>query len=81
MAHLRNVIPLDEARQRRAAREERPVTKAQIAAHYGVDVRTISRWMARGLPYHKPYEGGAVRLYISECDAWFRSLRAKRGAR
>lgn len=81
MAHLRKVISIDEARQRRAAKAEQPVTKPEIAAHFKVHPRTIERWMSHGLPYHKPYEGGSVRFYVSECDEWFRSIgRAETGS-
>lgn len=75
MAHLRNVIPIGEARKHRQPRSSPPEamdTKADVAAHFKVSERTIERWMNRGMPYHKPFEGGSVRFNIAECDAWFR---------
>lgn len=50
---------------------EQPCTKAQVAAHFRVSTRTISRWMDRGMPFDKPFEGGSVRFRLSECDQWF----------
>lgn len=72
MSHLRNVISIDEARQRRALESEPWVTKRDVAAHFGVHVGTIDRWMKKGLPHHKRFEGGTVRFEIADCDAWFK---------
>ncbi len=77
-ADLRQVIPISEGYRRREERreasrmrdDEPPMSKRQVAERYGVSVRTVSRWMQRGLPYSKPYEGGAVRLWATEVDAW-----------
>ncbi len=50
---------------------ERPVTKAELAAHYGCSSRTIGRWMSRRLiPYVKL---GRPIFYLSEVDAALRS--------
>lgn len=54
------------------------VTKVEIAAHFRVDVRTITRWMGRGMPFDRPYEHGAVRFVVAECEAWTRRHRRKR---
>ena len=48
------------------------VTKRDVAAHFGVHVGTIDRWMKKGLPHHKRFEGGTVRFEIADCDAWFK---------
>jgi predicted DNA-binding transcriptional regulator YafY len=82
MAHPRGqVISISEARKRREAKAEEPVTKAEIAAHFGVTPRTISRWMVElGMPHYKPYEHGALRFYVSACDDWFRDLSQRRAA-
>lgn len=48
------------------------IGKQEVAERYGVTVRTVSRWMTRGLPYLKPYEGGAVRFRPAEAEAWMR---------
>lgn len=68
------VVELAAVRDARGGRE-RPMTKAEVAAHYKVSVRTVTRWMAAGLPYDKPYEGGSVRFRMSECEGWFRRRR------
>lgn len=65
------VVRLAVARQRRATGQLFQ-TKAEVAEHFRVTERTIERWMARGLPYSKPFVGGAVRFRLSDCDAWFR---------
>jgi hypothetical protein len=47
----------------------------EIAAHFGVDVRTCYRWEAdRGLPVHRAENGekkSPVFAYKNELDAWF----------
>lgn len=68
---------LSEARGRRG-KAQHLVTKAEIAAHFTVDVRTITRWMDRGMPFDRPYEHGAVRFDTVECEAWCRRHRRKR---
>ncbi len=77
MAHLGKVISIDAARNARKSRgpQERPKTKAEVAEHFSVSVRTIDRWMTRGMPYEKPFEGGSVRFNLSACEEWFRRLR------
>lgn len=64
------VLELTGGRPRRGPRTEPVVTKREIAARYRVSERTINRWMDRGMPYDKPYEGGSVRYCEQECDAW-----------
>ena len=56
-------------------RPEAMDTKADVAAHFKVSERTIERWMDRGMPFDKPFEGGCVRYRIVDCDAWFRRRR------
>jgi excisionase family DNA binding protein len=46
------------------------VNKATVAAHLSVSQRTVERYMRRGLPYVKLYDGGAVRFRIAAVDAW-----------
>ena len=75
MSHLRKVISIDEARQRRALGSEPWVSKRDVAEHFNVHVGTIDRWMKKGLPYNKPFEGGTVRFVIADCDEWFRGGR------
>lgn len=65
-----NVVRLDEVRARRGAQPPM-LRKADIAQYFGVTERTITRWMDRGLPFHKRFEGGAVRFRLVECVAWF----------
>jgi predicted DNA-binding transcriptional regulator AlpA len=66
------VIDLGAARARRVARAQEPwVSKREIAAHCGVGVRTIERWVAeRGFPQHKRWEHGVARYRVSEADEW-----------
>jgi predicted DNA-binding transcriptional regulator AlpA len=67
------VVSINDARRRREQKAERPVTKAEIAEHFKVSTRTISRWMADdAMPYEKRFEGGVPRFYVSECEDWFR---------
>lgn len=70
------LMQLATARERRG-RRERLLTKADIAAHFTVSERTVSRWMRAGLPYEQVYENGAVRFSLQECSAWCRRHRRK----
>lgn len=47
----------------------------QIAAHYGVHVKTVQAWVREGMP-HMLLGGRTKRFRVSECDAWHAS-RAK----
>lgn len=69
------LVQLAEFRSTRG-RIEPLQTKSEIAEHFRVSERTIERWMDRGLPYRKPYEGGSVRFSLAECDAWARRREA-----
>lgn len=81
MAHLQKVVSIDAARKARErggprGPQEPPLTKKEIAAHFKVHERTITRWMRdRGMPYSKPFEGGSVRFDCEPCEAWFRGER------
>lgn len=66
------VLDLAAARERRGPRTESLLTKTEIAAHFSVSTRTITRWMDRGLPFEKPFESGSVRFSLHACDAWMR---------
>lgn len=66
------VVELAVVREQRRG-QARPLTKAEIAAHFRVSERTITRWMRRGLPYDKPFEGGSVRFNLARCTDWFTS--------
>ena len=68
------LVQLQEVRGRRG-RDVPWKSKRDVAAHFGVHVGTIDRWMKKGLPYHKPFEGGSVRFEIADCDDWFRGGR------
>lgn len=79
---MAQVLDLAAARERRVPRATSGVprvTKAEVAAHFAVSTRTITRWMDRGLPFEKPYEYGAVRFVIVECEAWMRRRRGNGG--
>ncbi len=65
------LVQLQEVRARRG-RDVPWMTKREIAAHFGVHVGTIDRWMKKGMPYEKRFEGGVVRFVIADCEAWFR---------
>ncbi len=56
----------------RARRDVPWKSKREVAAHFSVHPGTIDRWMKKGLPYEKRFEGGVVRFVIADCDAWFR---------
>lgn len=64
------VVELAAVRAQRRG-QEKPKTKREIAEHFSVTERTITRWMARGLPYDKPFEGGSVRFNLARCVEWF----------
>lgn len=51
-----------------------------IAAHLGVDVRTVHRWHHKTpLPIHRPLEGhGQPSIYTDELDEWLTRKQAKR---
>jgi excisionase family DNA binding protein len=68
------VVDLAAERARRGPRTERLLTKADVAAHFGVSVRTIERWTRdRGFPCARPFAGGSVRYRLADCEAWLRS--------
>lgn len=69
------VLDLAAARERRGPRTEPMLTKGEIASHFKVSTRTITRWMDKGLPFDKPFEGGSVRYSLRACDAWFTRRR------
>lgn len=63
------VVPIEAGRKLRERREERLVTKPELAAHFGVHASTIERWQRlKGFPKHKLYEHGAVRYRVSEAE-------------
>lgn len=68
-------MQLAEVRAGRSRALEPRLTKAQVAGHFSVSVRTITRWMSAGMPYDKPYEGGVPRFSLRECEAWFSHRR------
>lgn len=63
------VVEMRVARGRRQAEGEPWSRKHEIATHFGVCVRTIDRWMARGMP-HRKY--GVVLFQLSKCDDWLK---------
>jgi excisionase family DNA binding protein len=47
------------------------LSKAEIAAHFGVSTRTITRWMSeRGMPFQRPWRGAHPRFRIADCERW-----------
>lgn len=72
-----DLLQLAAARERRAG-PRHDKTKDDVAAHFKVTIRTVTRWMSRGLPFDQPYEHGAVRFSIPECESWCRRHRRKR---
>lgn len=65
------VVELAAVRERQARGLERPKTKVEIAEHFSVSPRTITRWMRAGMPYSKPFDGGSVRFNLRDCQDWF----------
>lgn len=65
------VVELAAVRERRGAQPAMK-TKREVAAHFRVSERTIERWMRAGLPHQKPFENGAVRFRLRDCEDWFR---------
>lgn len=56
--------------------EERWLKRAELARHFDVTARTVTRWQARGLPHAKT--GGVVRFPLGECEDWFRNQPDRR---
>jgi transposase len=76
MTETARVIDFQQARARRVARANEPwLSKREIAAHFGVSVRTITRWMQDGMPYRKRYEQAHPRFQISRCEEWMEAGR------
>lgn len=50
-------------------------TRREVAKHFKVAPRTITRWMARGMPFVRPYENGSLRFNLAECESWARRHR------
>lgn len=69
------VVQLDVVRAQRGRQTTKWSTKRQAAEHFKVHPGTINRWMKLGLPFDKPFEGGAVRFDLAKCDDWFRRRR------
>lgn len=67
------LVDLAAERERRGAGAVGLVTKVEVAAHFRVSPRTVERWMRRGMPFHKPFEGGLVRFSLRACDEWSRT--------
>jgi phage terminase Nu1 subunit (DNA packaging protein) len=44
------------------------VTKAQLARHFDVSLKTVERWAVAGMPCLS--RGRTVRYQISACEAW-----------
>lgn len=65
------VVELAAVRELRRG-QEKPLTKAEVAEHFKVSVRTVNRWMQAGMPFDKPFAGGSVRFRLSDCERWFR---------
>lgn len=72
---LAQVVDFTAAVQRRARKAEPLSSKAEVAEHFRVSERTISRWMLAGMPFEKPFERGSVRFRLGACDDWFRERR------
>ena len=73
MAELAKVVPLRPGVERapRVRSVEEPwVSKQVCAAHFGVDRRTVDRWVARGMPFD--VQGGRRRFKVSRCEMWLR---------
>src|SRR5688572_12078269 len=63
---------MEEAADRAIAKLQPPkdyVDKKGIAAHFGVSVHTINRWMKAGLPHDK-IGSGYPHFSIRRCEAW-----------
>lgn len=79
MSELAQVIDFASARERRQALRTEPwVTKARVAEHFGVSIRTVTRWMypkepgRRSLPFDPgPWTGMPPRFKLSEVEAWW----------
>lgn len=69
------VVELAVVREQQVRAQARPITKAQVAEHFSVSVRTVTRWMNTGLPYSKPYDGGSPRFNLRDCQDWFTRRR------
>ena len=48
------------------------MTAEEVAAHYGVAVRTVMRWQDKGMPKHVQYTGfkREVRYNLAEIEEW-----------
>jgi len=61
----------------RAKRQPEPwLSKREIAEHLGVSIRTVQRYMAAGMPFHRAYPTSPVRMKVSEVDSWMREQAA-----
>lgn len=64
-------VVIDMLSRRRAnSAPEELVTKAAVARHLSCGTKTVERYMARGLPFVKPFEHGSVRFRLSDVDAF-----------
>ncbi len=84
-------MSLDRPRVRRP-REHRPIpvppgqmSQAQVCARIGIDRTTLSRWIRRGLPRHRPFPlprliAARLRWDAGEVEAWWQAQPRVRGA-
>lgn len=57
-------------------RESEPwVSSKVIAEHFGVSVKTVDRWRAKGAP-HEPWGRKLMRYRVSDVESWLRSRAA-----
>lgn len=55
------------------AEKESPIRLQQLAEDLGVNVRTVQRWMKRGLPSHRI--GRMPFFYWAEVNLWIREKK------
>ena len=64
------VVDFATARARLRPGTEPWVDKRTVAEHCGVCTRTITNWMARGMPYSRRFENSPARFRLSDVDRW-----------
>jgi hypothetical protein len=68
-------LPVSDLGERRQRKDEALRSKQDVAGHWSVHVRTVERWVERGMPVAEYTWAGHPRFRLSEVADWHRRNR------